>query len=51
MEQEKPKNPNPGETSEKQKPAEEKWVDTRTFFEKYTLSNIIAEIRSRLSGK
>jgi hypothetical protein len=27
------------------------WVDNRTFFEKYTLTNIIAEIRSRLSGK
>ena len=27
------------------------WKDTRTFFEKYTIKNIIAEIKWRLTGK
>lgn len=27
------------------------WVDNRTFFQKYTIPNIIAEIRWRLTGK
>lgn len=29
----------------------EAWVDDRTFFQKYTIPNIIAEIKWRLSGK
>ncbi|GAB5539477.1 MAG: hypothetical protein Salg2KO_15800 [Salibacteraceae bacterium] len=30
---------------------QQEWVDDRTFFEKYTIPNIIAEIRWRLTGK
>ena len=56
MEQEKQTNTgatgsNATKPAEKQVSVEGAWVDKRTFFEKYTLPNIISEIRSRLSSK
>lgn len=36
---------------EQQQQPDTEWKDPRSFFEKYTLSNIIAEIKWRLSGK